>query len=45
MRRKKQKLESRKRKMEWRVWKKEVVAFLQSHTLLELEFDNVSLSF
>ena len=35
------KLEDRKRKMEWRVWKKEVVTFLQSHTLLELEFCNL----
>jgi len=45
MRRKKQKLEGRRRKIEWRIWKREVVAFLQSHTLLKLEFDNVSLFF
>jgi len=33
------KLEDRKRKIEWRVWKK-MVTFLQSHTLSELGFCN-----
>jgi len=30
----------KKKIMEWRVWRKEAVIFLQSCILLELEFDN-----
>jgi len=31
-----EKLRDRKRKMQWRVWKREVVAFLRLRTLSEL---------
>ena len=34
-----EKLRNRKRKMQWRVWKREVVVFLRLHTLSEQELN------
>ena len=41
-RRRKKKLEGRKRKMEWRVWKRKVIVSLQLRILLALELFDFS---
>jgi len=43
--RRRKKLEDKKRKMEWRVWKKKVIVFLWSYTLLGLELDSFEETF
>jgi len=43
--RRREKLRNRTRKMQWRVWKREVAVFLQLRTLSELELDRFILNF